>query len=208
MKRKGTCVGDLTGHRFGMLVAKRLVPKTDKTKTRGSYWECLCDCGNTKTVSRALLQEEKTRSCGCLTGKLRDFRGRKFRSWTVTDLSNIQHKNGMRFWKISCGCGRMGMSLMAQLKTYPPKCDCGIGIAPHIGFQFNLLTVIGEIKLKNGGSSWSCRCQCGETIRVVDSAAFENSNVFSCGCASSWVTPLHAKPCTELAPTKASYFFF
>jgi len=31
-----------------------------------AYWECICDCGNQKTVRQADLKSGKTQSCGCL----------------------------------------------------------------------------------------------------------------------------------------------
>ena len=47
---KGACTGgkrhDLTGRRFGMLIALQPIGKTDS----GGHivWDCLCDCGNEK----------------------------------------------------------------------------------------------------------------------------------------------------------------
>ena len=31
-----------------------------------SYWKCKCDCGNTIIVSGNSLQQENTKSCGCI----------------------------------------------------------------------------------------------------------------------------------------------
>lgn len=54
---------DLSGQRFGKLVAKRYVKAIDG----GSCWECLCDCGNIVDVSTTHLRSGHTKSCGCLT---------------------------------------------------------------------------------------------------------------------------------------------
>ena len=55
---------DLTGQRFGRLVA--LYP-TEKRDSKGSvYWHCKCDCGNAADVSEAELRHGNYRSCGCL----------------------------------------------------------------------------------------------------------------------------------------------
>lgn len=54
---------DHTGRRFGNLVALRLV-STSPTK-----WECLCDCGNTRTIRTSHFARGATRSCGCLMGR-------------------------------------------------------------------------------------------------------------------------------------------
>ncbi len=62
--RKGRVAEDLTGQRFGRLVA--LYP-TEKRDSKGSvYWHCKCDCGNAADVSEAELRHGNYRSCGCL----------------------------------------------------------------------------------------------------------------------------------------------
>lgn len=54
---------DITGNRYGRLVVVRKVGKNDRQQT---LWECKCDCGNTKVVITASLNNGSTRSCGCL----------------------------------------------------------------------------------------------------------------------------------------------
>lgn len=53
---------DLTGQRFGKLVAINIVGK------RGTYiaWKCLCDCGNECIVTSSHLRSGHTKSCGCI----------------------------------------------------------------------------------------------------------------------------------------------
>lgn len=55
-------VMDLTGQRFGKLVVRRLI----RVHRGESWWECTCDCGNSKTVKRNSLVRGHTKSCGCL----------------------------------------------------------------------------------------------------------------------------------------------
>lgn len=50
---------DITGQRFGRLIA--LGPVNRKPIT----WLCVCDCGNTPTVSTGSLRNGGTLSCGC-----------------------------------------------------------------------------------------------------------------------------------------------
>jgi hypothetical protein len=53
---------DLTGEKFNRLtVVKRVEGKLKKH----TYWECVCDCGNTTIVTSQKLKNEKTKSCGC-----------------------------------------------------------------------------------------------------------------------------------------------
>lgn len=58
---------DITGQRFGRL---SVVKKADRASpSGGSLWECLCDCGATKTVNASNLRNGGSRSCGCLAGE-------------------------------------------------------------------------------------------------------------------------------------------
>jgi len=54
---------DLTGKRFGKLVAIRPTEKRDQGRV---VWYCKCDCGNTCEVSSHSLTTGNTKSCGCL----------------------------------------------------------------------------------------------------------------------------------------------
>jgi hypothetical protein len=61
-KRGGARLRDITGQRFGRLVAvKRISHEAGK-----SLWECRCDCGNTIVVLLGNLTAGTTKSCGCL----------------------------------------------------------------------------------------------------------------------------------------------
>ncbi len=56
-------VYDLTGARFGRLIAGERVPSSDNV----SWWSCRCDCGKACRVrANTLLRKNATRSCGCL----------------------------------------------------------------------------------------------------------------------------------------------
>lgn len=54
---------DISGHRFGRLVAVEIDHVADGSKT---YWRCLCDCGAETVSLVANLRRGTTRSCGCL----------------------------------------------------------------------------------------------------------------------------------------------
>lgn len=53
---------DLTGQRFGKLVALRA---TEERRGSSVVWECQCDCGNTVLVRSSHLTGLNTKSCGC-----------------------------------------------------------------------------------------------------------------------------------------------
>jgi len=56
-------ISDLTGQRFGRLIAVR---PTDQRRNEKVVWECKCDCGNTVFVIGTALKNGNTTSCGCL----------------------------------------------------------------------------------------------------------------------------------------------
>lgn len=53
---------DLTGQRFGKLVAIQRAPN----RSGKTYWLCKCDCGAIKEIQTTHLRNGKTVSCGCL----------------------------------------------------------------------------------------------------------------------------------------------
>lgn len=53
---------DLSGKRFGRLVAIKQVDLKGKSRGR---WECMCDCGNVIVTSTSTLRQGEEPSCGC-----------------------------------------------------------------------------------------------------------------------------------------------
>jgi len=55
---------DLTGKRFGFLTVIKL---SDKKENKDSHlkWDCVCDCGNEKSIIGRSLITGATKSCGC-----------------------------------------------------------------------------------------------------------------------------------------------
>jgi hypothetical protein len=63
---------DITGERFGNLIAIELIPENErKNKRNVREWLCKCDCGNTVIVEQRNLRGKKyqQQSCGCLQSK-------------------------------------------------------------------------------------------------------------------------------------------
>jgi hypothetical protein len=54
---------DLTGERFQRLL---VVDFSGRDRFGKSLWRCLCDCGSTTIVTGENLQNQHTKSCGCL----------------------------------------------------------------------------------------------------------------------------------------------
>lgn len=73
---------DLTGQRFGRLVALRKYEIPSKT----TRWVCQCDCGNTTRSFKTALKNGVSQSCGCLRSELSSARAK---------TGNIRRSHGM-----------------------------------------------------------------------------------------------------------------
>lgn len=60
-------IHDITGQRFGMLVA--LYPTDKQLKDGRTFWHCRCDCGNEKDICIGNLTAGRSWSCGCLSSR-------------------------------------------------------------------------------------------------------------------------------------------
>lgn len=95
---------DVTGKRFGRLIANSVADKT----AQGNVWLCLCDCGARSFVRVTALNNGSTKSCGCLrretTQRLRTTHGQSmdghtiYRTWQMmkdrcSNKKNSSYKN-------------------------------------------------------------------------------------------------------------------
>lgn len=55
---------DITGERYGMIVALRR--DAEKPKGQGAYWVFACDCGRQATIRLKDVRFGNTLSCGCM----------------------------------------------------------------------------------------------------------------------------------------------
>lgn len=58
---------DITGQRFGKLVALSFVAHKTRGSNNQSKWLCRCDCGTEKAIFRSSLLKGASTSCGCST---------------------------------------------------------------------------------------------------------------------------------------------
>jgi hypothetical protein len=76
---------DLTGQRFGRLA---ILDRVDPLRrSREAWWQCRCDCGNTKITTSRYLRTGITTSCGCLVNELRA--GLAYRNTTHGEAGNL-----------------------------------------------------------------------------------------------------------------------
>jgi hypothetical protein len=110
---------DLTGQRFGKLVAIEPVASPTSKSTR-CKWLCQCDCGNT-TISRGTdLRSGNATSCRC---KFRtDLVGLKVGLLTVVKYIYSRKKNP--HWICECECGRYPIFSSNSLRKGLISCGC------------------------------------------------------------------------------------
>lgn len=125
---------DVTGQKFGRLTVESL----NSIRKGASYWNCLCDCGKSKTISRSSLTSGATISCGCYQleklaknrekHKREDLTGKKFGRLTVTEfdqIKKISNTNRPSFWFCKCDCGNELSLNSSSLKTgNTQSCGC------------------------------------------------------------------------------------
>lgn len=183
---------DLTGQRFGKLVALR---PTDERENRHVIWECLCDCGNHAFVQQTYLTGGRTVSCGCLrkervtNQEASDLSGKRFGRF-VARRPMEEQRSGQVVWECQCDCGEIAYVLKRNLlKGNTKSCGClfkEAAVQSHMkdltGKRFGKLVVVGPTEMrKQSCIVWKCQCDCGNTA-FVPSSLLTNGNTASCGC--------------------------
>jgi hypothetical protein len=90
---------DMSGQRFGKLVAVREASPRKSTTQWFRYWLCVCDCGTEKEVSRGNLLSGKTNSCGCVHARADGMSG----TWEYNKWRKIRKLNVCEEWKTFLG---------------------------------------------------------------------------------------------------------
>lgn len=93
---------NISGKRFGKLLVIKNVPKPEGITTRSTFYECKCDCGNTKIIRREHLTCGRTISCGCYKSEA----SRKFNGKTVANGSEFVVENRIYSIYMRCAVNR------------------------------------------------------------------------------------------------------
>lgn len=156
---------NLTGQRFGRVV----VIDRSTSKPRGAtWWNCKCDCGNTKVLRGSLLVSGNTRSCGCLEAenrtnnvtkhkaKAEDYLGKKFGRITITRVYTERQKVRVHG---SCDCGNTWKGVLTTLiKGRIQSCGCLIGESTKARFTKHGQTVGGLTREYKAWQAMMRRC--------------------------------------------------
>lgn len=140
IKTCGECKKDLSGQRFGRLVA---LSKGKKDKASHQYWICKCDCGNIVEINSDNLRRGLTQSCGCLHSEIthntvfKDITGQKFGKLTVIEY---KIKNAKTYCYCQCECGgKTWVSKNNLVNGHTQSCGCISGSIGELNIQKILL---------------------------------------------------------------------
>jgi len=179
-------VEDLTGRHFGKLLVLGRAPSGDDRRT---LWNCECGCGRKAVVRATLLQQGRTKSCGCLKrawneARQLDLTGQRFGQLQVLRFAR-KSANGKSRSLCKCDCGRTSTVLNNNLKSGATK-SCGCGrralATDLVGKRFGKLQVLGRARNKGRQARFTCRCECGRTFSVFG-FSLSSGHTRSCGCA-------------------------
>lgn len=113
-------VKDRTGIHYGRLM---VVEFAYQDLNGIAYWKCKCDCGNEKIISGNHLQDDSTKSCGCLHREIKNLAGQRFGRLLVIKLA-YQNRRGATFWLCRCDCGNKKIIKGNSLKRGTKSCGC------------------------------------------------------------------------------------
>jgi len=118
---------DMIGNKFGRMTILNMVG--ERITGRHPKYECLCDCGNKKTISAVQLKTGREPSCGCATKEGKRFKnnlmGQKFNRLTVLRVIDQSDKKRHIIWECSCDCGEIVFVAGTYLRTgQVNSCGC------------------------------------------------------------------------------------
>lgn len=93
---------DITGQKFGKLTALYRLHNYHKN---GTYWLCICECGNLPDVNNANLVSKNTSSCGCTKGNYKHKKTDHRLFWIFHDMKQRCYNQNSKAYKDYGGRG-------------------------------------------------------------------------------------------------------
>ncbi len=175
---------DLTGMRFGKLIAIRRYDCEVENGRKRPLWLCKCDCGNEKIIRRDSLLLGMTSSCGCI--KNYNIIGRKFGKLTVLKEIGVTADHTKRLFYCKCECGTTIIAEKGNLVNgHTTSCGRCSRVLDLAGKRFGRLIAVRlhPYLMKHTNRVWECKCDCGKTT-FVTSHDLSSGHTKSCGCLS------------------------
>lgn len=130
---------DITGQRFGRLVAISYAGKGNRRRT---YWNCKCDCGNLTRVQTAHLKSGHTTSCGCRLNELN------------SSIGKLNYKNGLSTSRLnSIYRNMLNRCYRKEVRSYPSYGGRGIKVCSEWLVENNGFSNFCEWAINNGYKS-------------------------------------------------------
>jgi len=116
---------DITGQKFGRLMALNLDCSEPKKKER--RWICVCECGQKKSINQHKLTRGNTKSCGCLIQK-KNILGEMFGKLLAIRPEETSISSRKPKWICRCECGKIKTVSRSNLVSgHTKSCGCLFG---------------------------------------------------------------------------------
>ncbi len=123
---RAACSHQLIGKVFGDLTVTEAAPPPPGGT--GSWWRCVCSCGNTYLCPGTLLVTGRRTHCGCKSSRgaeAVDIRGQRFGMLTALEHTQKRDRKGYVIWRCQCDCGNIVERSVNDLKfTNIQSCGC------------------------------------------------------------------------------------
>lgn len=168
---------DLTGAKFGQLVAVEFSGKLDSHGAR--LWRCKCACGRAKDLPGPSLKRGNHTDCGCGCGCVMAAKGMVGkRIGRLVVVKEVAAKSNSRRWLLRCDCG-VEKTLTTKAFNSGKTRSCGCSKVPDLKDQRFGQLVAESIERHRGYWHWRCLCDCGDT-RLVRGGQLRNGDVVRC----------------------------
>lgn len=201
---------DITGQRFGKLLAIRPTKGRSKPKNGSVMWLCRCDCGNEKEISVDSLRQNRANSCGCtnvnrLKSMSLDVTGQRFGRLVAIKRSGSKKRYSLSHsWVCECDCGNTITVPLSVLRFGNTK-SCGCLLRDWLedgqkldisGRKYGRLIAVRPTNKKYKSKTiWECKCSCGNIVEVPINL-LQSGNTKSCGCLKVDILTKHGRSYT------------
>lgn len=197
-------VKDITGQRFGRLVAVRQTGR--RIHGMNVEWEFRCDCGALTYTSSHAVKSGNTNSCGCYgkdqVAELQrvDLTGQRFGRLVALSYSHsvikLNGNKGQAYWRFACDCGgevvASGTGIKNRLlrngdvgcRQCSPKVSGAKRADDYTSQRFGMLVGLKQLDLSKAPAHarWLWQCDCGKTCTRFPGNVKANANP-NCGCS-------------------------